>query len=127
QPTPVFDWYNLTILAIPFGYAYAILRHRLIDIGFVLNRALVYGLLTSVIVGILAIAESLVTFAAVGKSASITVELAVAVALGLSFNFLHKKVEVFVDRVFFRQKHQAEAALHRLAHESSFIEKPSTL
>jgi hypothetical protein len=126
-PKPGFDWYNLTILAIPFGYTYAVLRHRVIDIGFVLNRALVYGIMTTVIVGVLAIAESLLANAAIGKGASLSLELAVAGLLGLSFNALQKRIDVIVDRVFFKQKHDAEAALTRLAHESAFIEKPTVL
>jgi GAF domain-containing protein len=126
-PVPAFDWYNLTILAIPFGYTYAVLRHRLIDIGFVLNRALVYGIMTTLIVGTLAIAENLLASAAIGKGASLTLELLVAGVLGLSFNALHGRINAVVDRIFFRQKHEAEAALERLTHESAFIEKPSVL
>ena len=36
-------WLNLTLLAIPFGLGYAIVRHRVVDIGFVVNRAIVFG------------------------------------------------------------------------------------
>jgi hypothetical protein len=126
-PQPTFDWFNLTILAIPFGYTYAVLRHRLIDVGIVINRALVYGIMTTFIVGILAISESLLAYAAIGKNASLTVELVVAGLFGLSFNALHKRIDTAVDRVFFKQKHEAEAALGRLALESAFIEKPGAL
>jgi hypothetical protein len=126
-PPPKDDWYNLTILLIPLGYAYAVLRHRVVDIGFAINRALVYGALTTVIVGILAIAESLLAKAAIGRGAGLTLELAVALGLGLSFNALHAQIDRLVDRVFFRKKHEAEEALNRLAHESAFIEKPGAL
>lgn len=126
-PRPTFDWLNLTILSIPFGYTYAVLRHRLIDVGFVINRALVYGAMTTVIVGILAIAENLLANAAIGKGTSLTLELVVAGLLGLSFNALHKRIDAAVDQVFFKKKHDAEAALHRFAHESAFIERPGAL
>ena len=33
----------LTVAIIPVGLAYVILRHRLIDVGFVLNQAAVYA------------------------------------------------------------------------------------
>ena len=126
-PLPENDWYNLTILLIPAGYTYAVLRHRVIDVGFVINRALVYAALTTVIVGVLAIAEALLAKAAVGSSAGLAVEIAVALGLGLSFNALHSRIDALVDRVFFRKKHEAEAALQRLAHEAAFIEKPAAL
>ncbi|MDP9107159.1 MAG: hypothetical protein M3N49_14670, partial [Candidatus Eremiobacteraeota bacterium] len=31
----------LTMIALPFGLGYAIVRHRVVDIGFVVNRATV--------------------------------------------------------------------------------------
>ena len=37
----------LTSIAIPIGYAYAILRHRVIDVSFVVNRAIVFTVVTT--------------------------------------------------------------------------------
>ncbi len=39
-------------LIVPLSFAAAILRYRLFDINLVLNRTLVYGLLTAITVGI---------------------------------------------------------------------------
>jgi GAF domain-containing protein len=83
--------------------------------------------MTTVIVGVLAIAESLLAYAAIGNGASLTVELVVAGLLGLSFNALHKRIDTAVDRVFFKKKHDAEEALRRFAHESGFIERPGAM
>lgn len=127
QVAPYDGLFALTIVIVPIGCTYAILRHRVIDIGFVLNRAIVYGTLTTLIVGILAVAEGLLAKAALGRDASLALELGVALALGLSFNALHKRIDLLVDRVFFRQKHEAEEALNRLAHESAYVEKPAML
>jgi hypothetical protein len=41
---------QLADIALPLALAYAILRHRVLDIGFVLNRTVVYAAVTSVVV-----------------------------------------------------------------------------
>ncbi len=49
---PLVDWMQylgLTLLAIPIGLGYAILRHRVVDVGFVLNRALVFGTVSGLV------------------------------------------------------------------------------
>jgi GAF domain-containing protein len=47
--------------------------------------------------------------------------------LGLSLRYNHRYVDRFVDRVFFRKRHEDDAALRRFAHEASFITDRSTL
>jgi hypothetical protein len=53
--------------------------------------------------------------------------MAVALGLGLSLRYIHKYVDRFVDRVFFRKRHDDEAALRRFAHEASYISDRSVL
>jgi hypothetical protein len=57
MPLPLGGILNLSFLAIPFGYTYAVLRHRVVDVGFVLNRALSLTILTTAIVVFFGIAE----------------------------------------------------------------------
>jgi K+-sensing histidine kinase KdpD len=51
----------------------------------------------------------------------------VALGLGISLRYIHTFVERFVDRVFFRQRHEDESALRNFAHEASYITDRSTL
>src|SRR5271163_4528390 len=53
--------------------------------------------------------------------------MVVALALGLSIGFIQKYIERVVDVVFFRKRHEDEAALRRFAHEASYISDRSTL
>ena len=46
---------------------------------------------------------------------------AIALVLGLSMRYIHNTVDRFVDRVFFRKRHEDEAALRRFAREASYI------
>ncbi len=113
----------LTVAVIPVGLAYVILRHRLIDVGFVLNQAAVYAGVSIVVVGVFAIVEMLLSNYVQSTShvASMAVQLAVALGLGYSINAIHKRVERFVDRVFFRVRHEAEAALHAFSLDAAYI------
>jgi GAF domain-containing protein len=111
------------VAAVPCGLAYAILRHRVIDIGFVLNRAVVYTGVSIIVVGIFVIVETLLGKYVENTShvTSVAVQLAVALALGFSIRFVHARVDRFVDSVLFRERHLAEAAIHTFAHEASYI------
>jgi hypothetical protein len=116
-----------TVMIFPLGCAYAILRHRIIDVNFVLNRTLIYTILTSLAVGIFVLLEHFLNSFAVSREGSLAVELAVALALGLSFNAVHKRTEQFLDRTLFRSKYEAANALRQLAEDAAYMENPETL
>ena len=104
----------LNIVA-PIAVAYAILKHRVIDVGFVASRTLVYGILTSILVGGFALVDWLfidkLKLARLGTIA----EMGVAVAGGFWLNGLHRRVDWLIDATFFRQRHRAEVQLARIA------------
>jgi hypothetical protein len=114
---------NLVILAAPLGLTYAALSRRLIDVGFVLNRALIFAIVSAIVIGAFVLGEWAVSewFARTGRTASTVISMGVALGLGLSLRYIHQHVDRFVDRVFFRKRHEDEAALRRFAHESSYI------
>lgn len=113
----------LSLGLLPVGLAYVILRHRVIDVGFVLNRALVYTGVSLIIVAIFVVVETLLAKYVENTShvTSIAVQLGVALALGFSIRYVHARVDRFVDRVLFRERHLAEAALRTFAQEASYI------
>ncbi len=117
-----------TVLAIPFGLAYVILRHRVLDIGFVVNRAVVYTCVSVVVVGTFILFEWLLGHVVETNSrASTILELIAALALGLSVRFIHTRVDRYVDDLFFRDRHLAEAAIRRFAHETGMITDENVL
>jgi hypothetical protein len=119
------EW--LTVMIFPLGCAYAILRHRIIDVNFVLNRTLVYTILTTFAVGVFVLLEDILTKIAAGHGVSLAVELAVALALGFSFNALHRRTEIILERTLFRRKHEAALRLQRLSEEAPYIEGADAL
>jgi hypothetical protein len=98
-----------------FLFAYAILKHRVIDIGFAINRTLVYGAVTFTLLAAFGLAEfatkSLIPEH--GAEAGSIITAATAVLLFLSFHHVHHWFEHQIERLFFHSWHVAEAALKR--------------
>jgi hypothetical protein len=108
---------------------YAAVSRRLIDIGFVLNRTVVFAILSTIVIGAFVLAEWAASawFVGATHTTSADIGIVVALVLGLSLRYIHRYVERFVDRVFFWKRHADEAALRRFAHESAYITDPSVL
>jgi hypothetical protein len=101
----------LVIASIPVATGIAILRYRLYDIDRIINRTLVYGVLT----GILA----LVYFGGVAASEAIfraltgqeqQPQIAVVVST-LAITPLRRRIQSFIDRRFYRRKDDARKTL----------------
>ncbi|MDE1899391.1 MAG: hypothetical protein KGI40_00970 [Xanthomonadaceae bacterium] len=109
------------------GFLYAVLRHRVVDVSFVLNRALVYAATTSLVLGLFALFESLIERSALGHGASLALEFAVPLALGAALSTVHRRIDAVVERFFFRRQYRAEAALRRFAEDCAYITQPENL
>lgn len=112
-----------TAAALPVGLAYVILKHRLLDLGFVLNRAAVYGGVSLVLVAAFIVLEALIAKYVESQShiTSQLLSLGVPLALGFSMRSVHARVDRFVDDIFFRKRHLAEANMRRFAHEAMLV------
>ena len=100
-------------LAIPTAVGIAILRHRLYDIDVLINRTLVYGVLTVLLAalyfeGVIVLQYAL--RATTGQESSLAV-VASTLAIAALFNPLRRRVQSFVDRRFYRRKYDAERVL----------------
>jgi hypothetical protein len=111
---------SLNICA-PLSFAYAIIRYRVIDVNFVVSRALVYGVLTTLLVGIFSIIDWLFTDKLQLARLGTLAQVGAVVAFGVWFNGLHKRVDGFVDATFYRQRHRAEVQLARNAGALPFV------
>ncbi len=108
-------------------FLYAILRHRVVDVKVVVSRTLVYAMTTSLVLGLFALFESLIERTTLGHRASLMLELAVPLGLGVSLSTVHRRIDTLVDRVIFRRQYREEMALRRFAIESAFVNQPDTL
>lgn len=126
---PWLRYLPLTTIAIPLGTGYAILRHRVMDIGFALNRALVFTALSATVIVAFSVMEWLIGryLTSAGHVTSAVLELGVALAVGLSLERIHRAIDRFVDDVFFRERHRAVRMLGRLTVEAAFVTDAATL
>jgi hypothetical protein len=118
---------DITSLVAVMGFLYAVLRHRVVDVSVVLDRTLVYGSMTALVVGVLAAVNSLVQHAALGTSASLLLQVAVPLSLGIVLNRVRAYLDRNVERVFFRSKYLAEQALRNFARRCGHIEDVQNL
>jgi len=106
---------GLVVVLIPISVAYAVLRHHVMDVRFAINRALVYGTITSAFVLSFSAIEWTIGKKLADERVASYIEIVAALAIGFWFNLLHRRVERFFDRIFFRHQHRAEQHLARVA------------
>ena len=107
--------------AIPISIGIAILKYRLYDIDRIINRTLVYGSLTAMLVAlyfatILALQgiSSLVfqaPFRAFLGQESALATVAATLTMAALFNPLRRRIQYFIDRRFYRSKYDARRTL----------------
>jgi hypothetical protein len=102
-------------ICMPLAIAYAVIRHRVIDINFVISRALVYAILTTLIVGMFALIDWLMHKVLEQTKIALAAEIIAAMSLGFWMNGLHRRVNQFIDSTLFRQRYIAARRLTRAA------------
>jgi hypothetical protein len=117
-------WLNLLTYAVlasftivPIAVGIAVLKYRLYDIDLIINRALVYGPLTAILVlvyvgGVVGLQAAF--WALTGQESTLAI-VASTLAIAALFNPLRRRVQAFVDRRFYRRKYDAVKTLEGFA------------
>jgi uncharacterized membrane protein YhdT len=101
------------IPAIPIAIGIAILRYRLYDIDILINRTLVYGSLTAMLValyfvGIVVLQRFFVLLT--GQQSTLAV-VASTLLIAALFSPMRRRIQSFIDRGFYRRKYDAARTL----------------
>jgi hypothetical protein len=98
------------------GIAIGIFRYRLWDIDRILNRTLVYGLLTAILAGLYAVGVLVVGHAvsSTGRASSLVVA-ATTLAVAAAFQPLRRRIQRVVDRRFNRRRYDAARTIDAFA------------
>nr|MBA2712930.1 hypothetical protein [Rubrobacteraceae bacterium] len=113
-----FEWagtayFTVAGTTIPISIGIAILRYRLFDIDLLINRTLVYGALTVTLIalyfgGIVVLQRVFVTLT--GQKSTLAV-VASTLLIAALFNPLRRRIQSFIDRLFYRRKYDAAKTL----------------
>jgi len=102
-----------TLVGFPISIGIAIVRYRLYEIDTLINRTLVYALLTAILAavyfgGIVVLQSIFVVLT--GEKSTLAV-VAFTLAIAALFNPLRRRVQALVDRRFYRRKYDARKTL----------------
>ena len=105
--------FALSFLLVPLSISIAVVRSHLFDIDVVINRTLVYGLLTAMLIGLyfggIVVLQRLFVVVTGEKSALAVVASTLLIAA--LFNPLRRRTQSFIDRGFYRSKYDARKTL----------------
>jgi hypothetical protein len=119
-----YEWVASAILTavtpgIPISIGIAILRYRLYDIDIIINRTLVYGSLTALLVLVYfgGVTATQALFRALTGQEQLPQLVVVASTLLIAalFNPLRRRIQSFIDRRFYRRKYDAQKTLEALS------------
>jgi hypothetical protein len=111
---PLFEIVQYSLLIC--GIAIGIFRYRLWDIDRIVNRTLVYGLLTAVLAGLYAVGVLVIGHAVspAGRANSLVVA-ATTLAVAAAFQPLRRRIQRVVDRRFNRRRYDAARTIDAFA------------
>jgi len=111
---------------LPLLAIYPILRYRLFDLGFALNRAALYSTLTVAAVATLAgvnwLAQHLVT-----ERLALVVQPVAAIVIGLGYLRVRAWTQAFLERLLFHERFAAEAHLESTIRGLAAVERPESV
>jgi hypothetical protein len=104
---------QLALIGMPISMGIAILRYRLYEIDILINRTLVYGSLTVTLValyfgGIIVLQRIFVLLT--GQQSTLAV-VASTLLIAAMFTPLRRRIQLFIDRRFYRRKYDARKTL----------------
>ena len=105
--------FTLSFLLVPFSISVAVLRSHLFDIDVLINRTLVYGLLTAMLAlvyfGSIVVLQRL--FVGLTGEQSTLAVVACTLVIAALFNPLRRRIQGFIDRRFYRRRYDAAKTL----------------
>jgi hypothetical protein len=111
--------FTLSFLLVPFSIGVAMVRSRLFDVDVLINRTLVYAILSATLAavyfgGIVLLQRVFVGLTAQEKLPQLAI-VASTLAIAALFDPLRRRIQSFIDRRFYRKKYDARVTIERFS------------
>jgi hypothetical protein len=128
-PLPIDNLAFSVQIVAAIAVAYTVMKHRLFDIRFIINRAAVFSIVSLILVGAFVLVEWLLTdwLRDASHASNMIAGAALALGLGLSVRTVHRRVDALMDYMFFRQRHENESAIKRFTEDAPYITDAAVL
>ena len=103
------------VVIMPLSVGYGVLRHRVLDVNFVLNRAIIYGLLSIFVIAVVSLLDWLFSQIVSKQHLALAIELLATIALGFLLDRINNTIRRIVESIFFRHRQIAERYIKRAA------------
>lgn len=119
------------LILIPVAFAVSILRFKLMNVELVINRSLVYSILTVFSIGFYLLFVQILQafFSRTFDIRQSTISVIGALAVALAFNPARKRIQEFVDRSFFRSSYDYKKSIlsfneraHRIVSKTHLVD-----
>jgi sigma-B regulation protein RsbU (phosphoserine phosphatase) len=107
------------MVLVPVSFGYSIARYRLMDIEVIIRRSLVFALLTGVVVGaylVLVVVVGNIVLDVSGQNSQLVAIISTLI-IAAAFAPARERIQGFLERRFFREKHNLQEALAALSRE----------
>ncbi len=126
-PSSVKQVIGYAVVILPITVAYAVLRHRVLDINFVLNRAIGYGILSGFVIAVVSLLDWFFSQELSAQHLAGIAEIVATITIGFLLDRINKFIESIVERVFFRKRREAERFLKRTARALPYATEESAI
>jgi len=106
---------------LPFTFAYAVFRQRVIDVRFAGGRAVLYAVVSAIPFGLFRMTDWLVRTDLEQARIAAAIEVLIAVAFGFGISLAQRRVDALVERTFFRARYQAEHVVREVIESLSLL------
>ncbi len=116
---PIYPYSNIFVGIYPFVFAYAILRHRLMDIDFIFKRTMAYSISAVLLMGIFVVI--VLTITKVGslyaQADSFKISVVAAMIIALLFNPIRNKMQMLIDKLFHKKTYDYYGIIQKVSHD----------
>lgn len=106
----------------PVAVAYAVLKGRVLDVRFVVNRLAVYLIVSSPLAMSLAATYWITSLVLQHSQIATIAQLIIAIALGMAFLHAYRQLDSGINRLFFKRRYEAQKQMQHLAGSLSRVD-----